>query len=145
MAIHQRATGIGRLSHVTLAVDDLDVATAWFVEKLGFEKRSDEEFEGASGKKGRWVTVAAPDDDLEIALLVPDKEMCDSAAVGALEASRGTDKWWTFSTDDCRETIAKLQSAGVTITQDPVDLPWGVQAMIADPSGNEFSIMEFAA
>jgi catechol 2,3-dioxygenase-like lactoylglutathione lyase family enzyme len=142
MAVHQRATGIARLSHLTLAVEDVEESLTWFTEMLGFEKRADEVFEGESGQEGRWVTVAAPGDDLEIALIVPDPKLCEAAAWGALEATRGTDHWWTFSTDDCRETVATLEAKGVTVTLEPVDLPWGVQAMIADPCGNEFTLME---
>jgi len=44
---------------------------------------------------------------------------------------------WAY-TDDCDATIARLRAAGVAITEEPADQPWGERvARVLDPDGNE--------
>jgi lactoylglutathione lyase len=44
---------------------------------------------------------------------------------------------WVY-TDDCDATIERLRTAGVTITEEPADQPWGERvARVLDPDGNE--------
>ncbi len=45
-------------------------------------------------------------------------------------------------TDDCRATYEELSAKGVTFLQEPVDRPYGVEAVFRDDSGNWFSLTE---
>lgn len=145
MALDQRSTGIDRLTVVTLVVDDQAAALEWYTDVLGFEKRADDPYEVPGGGEGRWITVAAPNDDLQISLVTADPDGYDPDDVADLEAMRGRDQGWTFTTTDCRGTVATLSERGVEITREPETYPWGVQAMFADPDGNEFGLIELAA
>ncbi len=47
---------------------------------------------------------------------------------------------WVY-TDDCDATVDRLRPAGVTITEEPTDQPWGERvARVLDPDGNEVII-----
>jgi catechol 2,3-dioxygenase-like lactoylglutathione lyase family enzyme len=105
-------TGITRLTHVTVLVDDQDEALAWYTEKLGFEKRADEQFGGGT----RWVTVApAPESDVEVVLQEPTSEFHGDRAE-TLRARVGEGTTWVLETDDCRATCEQLRARGVTVT-----------------------------
>jgi lactoylglutathione lyase len=44
---------------------------------------------------------------------------------------------WVYA-DDCDAAIERLRAAGVTVTEEPVDQPWGERvARVIDPDGNE--------
>ena len=44
---------------------------------------------------------------------------------------------WVY-TEDCDQAIERLRTAGVTVTEEPVDQPWGERvARVLDPDGNE--------
>ena len=135
--------GVESLDVVTLVVDDQEEALAFYTETLGFETRSDEEFV-MEGETGRWLTVGLPGQELEISL-VSVAPYYDEDTAEILEEKRGTQTWWTFGTEDCEASVAAMESAGVEITQAPREYPWGTEAMFADPFGNEFGLMEYAA
>ena len=47
---------------------------------------------------------------------------------------------WVY-TDDCDAVVERLRTAGVTITEEPTDQPWGERvARVRDPDGNEVII-----
>lgn len=138
--------GIESISHVTLVVPDQAEALEWYTETFGFEVRADEPFETPEGAEGRWITVGVPGQDgLEITLLSPDPALYPPEAVESYESWIGRLPPLVLSTGDCRETVAELESRGVTVTEEPVEYPWGTSAMIADPWGNEFNVMESLA
>jgi lactoylglutathione lyase len=44
---------------------------------------------------------------------------------------------WVYA-DSCDEAIERLRAAGVTVTEEPADQPWGERlARVLDPDGNE--------
>jgi lactoylglutathione lyase len=44
-------------------------------------------------------------------------------------------------TADCDAVVERLRAAGVTVTEEPVDQPWGERvARVLDPDGNEVII-----
>ena len=56
---------IRRICVITVVVEDQEEALQWYVENLGFEKRTDQKM----GADFRWVTVAPPDQkEVEITL-----------------------------------------------------------------------------
>jgi catechol 2,3-dioxygenase-like lactoylglutathione lyase family enzyme len=60
-----------RLGNVTVLVRDYGEALRFYTEVLEFEKRSDQPF----GPGARWVTVAAPGQDVQILLQKPEPAM----------------------------------------------------------------------
>lgn len=128
---------IEKLTHATMLVEDTDEAIEWYTDKLGFEKRADEEFEPGM----RWVTVAPPEGETEIVLQKPSEEFfTDEAATLRSRIGEGT--VWVVETDDCRGTVADLEDRGVTITSDPEEVPWGVSAMFEDCYSNPYNLVE---
>lgn len=130
---------ITSLSVVTIVVDDVDEALAFYTNLLGFEVRADEEF----GPGVRWVTVAPPmQDEVEIHLQELHPEMHGEEGAERLRELVGHNPAWSFQTDDCEGTSTELQSAGVTIVREPTERPYGVEAVFEDLYGNRFSLLE---
>jgi lactoylglutathione lyase len=52
---------------------------------------------------------------------------------------------WVY-TDDCDALVERLRAAGITISEEPADQPWGERiARVLDPDGNEVIIGQRAA
>jgi catechol 2,3-dioxygenase-like lactoylglutathione lyase family enzyme len=141
---------INGFSHVTCYVLDQDRAKEFYTEKLGFTLNTDttmgDGFEGA-GHGFRWLTVSPPDNPgLEIILADPrmgnDEE--SAAAIRALVA-KGALGPGVFATGDVRATYKELSARGVEFLQEPVERPYGLEAILRDDSGNWFSLTHQAA
>lgn len=138
---------ITRISHTCLYVLDQDVALAFYTEKLGFEVRADvtmgAEFEGA-GEGFRWLTVGPPDQQ-DVQFILADcgmghdeataRQLRELVATGALGTA-------VLATDDCRATFRELSARGVEFLSEPVERPYGVEAVFRDDSGNTFSLTQ---
>ena len=121
------------LTHATVVVKDYDDAIKSYTEKLGLELRMDNTF----GEGFRFVTVAVKGQDVEIVLHKPQ----DGQSGGPTEAANSI-HGLVFSTDDCHKDADGLKRRGVTITQGPEDVPWGVQAVFEDLYGNSHVLVE---
>ena len=117
------------LTHATLIVKDYDEALRWYTDKLGLEPRMDNLF----GEGNRFVTVGVQGQDVEIVLHKPD---------GDFDHAKSSVHGFVFGSDDCRKDADELRQRGVRITQDPEDVPWGVQALFEDLYGNSHVIVE---
>lgn len=119
---------IDKTTIVPIVVRDQDEALAFYVEKLGFDKRQD------YGQKGRprWLTVAPPGSELEFAL-VKGEYVVDPREDESVQ--------FTLTTPDCRAEAAKLEARGVTLSP-PIDMPFGTIAKFKDPDGNRFALLE---
>lgn len=131
---------ITRLSHVAIYVIDQERALRFYRDVLGFEVRMDATLDGF-----RWLTVGPRGQpDVSILIAVPAPPMFspeDGEAVKALVA-KGAFHGGVIETDDCRATYAELRAKGVTFLQEPVERPYGVEAVFRDDSGNWFSLTE---
>jgi lactoylglutathione lyase len=59
------------------------------------------------------------------------------AADAAAGASGQRFSLWVYA-DSCDEAVERLRGAGVTVTEEPADQPWGERvARALDPDGNE--------
>lgn len=143
MSTTQRQVGIESLAYVPIVVDDLDEALEFYTETLGFELTQDEEFE-IDGTTGRWVTIGLPGDNVQFSLRTDDEPYYDEDTNALMAARKGIETYYTFSTDDCEACVESLREAGVDITEEPVSYPWGTEAMFVDPTGNEYSLFEYA-
>lgn len=121
------ATRILDVGVVGVPVKDQDRALAFYVGRLGFEKRLDVPMPNG----GRWIMVAPPSATTAIALVAAD----DHAPAGVETGIR-------FTTTDAAADHAALQSRGVAVDE---LLRWpGVPAMFAfrDDDGNGLEVVE---
>ena len=133
---------IQRLSHSTLHVTDQDAAREFYVNKLGFELRMDQEAGGF-----RWLTVG-PKGQPEFQLILmkvgancgnddeSTRQIVSLLTGGKLGAAG------VFETADCRKTYEELAAKGVEFLAPPEDKFYGVEAVFRDPAGNRFSLTQ---
>jgi hypothetical protein len=47
-----------------------------------------------------------------------------------------------LQTDDCRRDYEDLKAKGVEFTQEPTEMPYGIEAVLRDDSGNFYSMTQ---
>jgi predicted enzyme related to lactoylglutathione lyase len=132
---------ITKHSHTTVYVLDQDRAKAFYTEKLGFEVRDD-----ARMGDFRWLTVAPktqPDACLVLMALEPNQFMDEeSCAMLKKLLEKGVLGGGVVETDNCRRTYEELEARGVEFISEPKEMPYGIEAVFKDDSGNFFSMGE---
>jgi catechol 2,3-dioxygenase-like lactoylglutathione lyase family enzyme len=139
--LRYHATMITRHSHTCVYVTDQDRARAFYTEKLGMEVRDDVRMGDF-----RWLTVAPktqPDACIVLMAIAPGPMLSDDHArqlrglveAGALGAG-------VLETDDCRRDHDELKAKGVQFTREPKEMPYGVEALMRDDSGNFYSLTQ---
>jgi predicted enzyme related to lactoylglutathione lyase len=122
-------------------VNDQDAAKRFYVDKLGFEVREDENM-----GPFRWLTVSPKGQkDLQLVLIpIMPSPMLAEADVASLRAllAKGALGMSILLTDDCQATYAELSAKGVQFTAPPTERPYGLEAMLKDDSGNTYSIVQ---
>ena len=115
-----------KIGTISIGVNDQDKALDFYVNKLGFEKITDQPM----SETERWLEVAPRGAETHITL--------------GLRNGMGGDKvgftGYVLHTDNIEETCATLKAHGVTITKEPISEPWGKWAQFVDPDGNEFGV-----
>ena len=123
---------IDQISHVTIIVPDQDEALTWFEDKLGFQKRVDDD---SSVPGVRWLSVVPNEDQgIEIVLFKAQDDK-DRAKIGK-------SPMWIFKTENCQSTTAELQKKGVTIVKANETWPWGISTIFEDLYGNYYNLVE---
>ncbi|MQY14646.1 hypothetical protein SRB5_48210 [Streptomyces sp. RB5] len=134
---------ITRLAIAPVWSTDQDRSLKFYTEKLGFEKVSDLTM-GEGGM--RWVTVCVPGKpETQLTLMdVHSGGGLDPDSAEALTAlvDKGVLGAMVLGTDDCRATYEELRKRGVEFVQEPVERPYGTEAILRDDSGNWFSLTE---
>jgi len=135
---------IQRLSHVSIYVIDQEAARDFYVNKLGFEIRTDATMDNGF----RWLTVGPKGQpDLEIALMpTAPSPMMDQETSDMLRTliRKGVMGAGVMDTADCRKTYEELKARGVEFTQPPTERFYGIEALLKDNSGNWFSLSQAA-
>jgi len=130
-----------KLSHVTVWVLDQDRAAGFYVDKLGFEIRTDQRLGGF-----RWLTVGPKGQkEIELVLLpVAKGPMLEEGTAQALRdvVQKGALCVGVLETDDCRATYEELRKKGVEFHAPPAERPYGVEAVFRDDSGNYYSVVQ---
>ena len=122
-----------QISTMMLYCRDQDEARDFYVEKLGFELRSDVEF----GESFRWLTVGVPGQDTVVCLMPigagphPPEVKQRAGELLALGGMMGG----ILETDDCRRDYERLRERGVEFTEEPEERFYGIDAGFRDPSG----------
>ena len=133
-----------QLTHVGVWVHDQDEALAFYTDQLGLELREDVTVPEMGSF--RWLTVGLPgQDDVAITLLaIPGPPVFDEETSGKLRelVSKGATAGLFFAADDIHGTYEELKSRGVEFLQEPTEQPYGVDAGLRDPSGNQMRMAE---
>ena len=121
---------IGTLSLVIVPATDQDRSIDFYVDDLGFEKRTDVPF----GDKYRWVEVYPPSGTAGIAL-APPREGIDAV---------GVQTGISLTTDDIDASHAHLKSRGVDVDAEVSRMGGPVPPMFwfRDPDGNTLLVVE---
>ncbi len=124
------ASGISAINLVAVPSPDQDRSIAFYVDVLGFEKRTDVPF----GDSYRWVEVYPPAGTTGIALAPPRED-------GPVGVETGI----TLTTSDVEETHAALRGREVDV-DDVMRMGGPVPPMFffRDPDGNTLLIVEQA-
>ncbi|HEX2914406.1 MAG TPA: VOC family protein [Chloroflexia bacterium] len=125
-----------KLDHITLIVRDQQEALSFYTEKLGFDKRSD----NPMGPSARWITVAAPGDDVEIVFQSPEWFEGEERANKAAQV--GQNPAVVFGVDDCQAVYEAWSGKGVQFASKPENTGWGVQAVALDLYGNSLVLVQ---
>jgi catechol 2,3-dioxygenase-like lactoylglutathione lyase family enzyme len=133
---------IQRLSHITIYVLDQDAAFDFYINKLGFEVRTDARMDGGF----RWLTVGPKGQpDLEIALMPSAPgPMMDQETSNMLRAliQKGAIGSGVLETADCQKTYEELSAKGVEFSSPPQERFYGIEALFKDNFGNWFSLTQ---
>jgi catechol 2,3-dioxygenase-like lactoylglutathione lyase family enzyme len=133
---------VQKLSHVTLFVTNQDQAKDFYVNKLGFEVRTDHTMDNGF----RWLTVGARNQpDVEIVLMEPQPgQLLDEEAAQAVRMllRKGVLGAGVLQVDDCRKTYEELKQKGVQFAGAPEERFYGVEAIMKDGVGNWFSMTQ---
>ena len=133
-----------QLANVQVWVHDQDEALAYYTEKLGLELREDVTVPEMGNF--RWLSVGVPgQDDVAIVLMaVPGPPVFEEETRAQIHAllAKGASGGLFFTTDDCRATYEELKGRGVEFTQEPTEQPYGIDAGLRDPSGNQFRMVQ---
>jgi catechol 2,3-dioxygenase-like lactoylglutathione lyase family enzyme len=122
-------TGLTQVSTVMVPVADQDEAIAFYVDKLGFEKRVDTPF----GDGNRWVEVAPPGAATTVALVQPREG--EATAIETRVA---------FASADIDADHATLRERGVDVDEEVMRMGGPVPPMFffRDQDGNRLLTVE---
>jgi catechol 2,3-dioxygenase-like lactoylglutathione lyase family enzyme len=135
-------TLITHLEYVSVQVKDQEAARNFYVDVLGFEVDEDKSYPDGQ----RWLTVKAPGAQTKLVLFADphaheEGGCCGSGGCG----SCGPSYAWTgmvLGTEDVQAAYDELSGRGVTFLQEPQEKPWGKDALLADPDGNVFNLVQ---
>jgi catechol 2,3-dioxygenase-like lactoylglutathione lyase family enzyme len=132
------------LAHVNQWVRDQDEALAFYTEKLGLELRDDVTVPEMGNF--RWLTVGpVGQPDVAVVLMaIPGPPVFDPDTAAKLQEvmTKGAAGGLFFATDDCRRTYEDLRAKGVEFNQEPMERPYGIDAGLRDPSGNQIRLIQ---
>jgi catechol 2,3-dioxygenase-like lactoylglutathione lyase family enzyme len=132
---------ITKHSHSTVYVADQDRAKAFYTEKLGLEVREDVRMGNF-----RWLAVGPktqPDHHI-VLMLIGSGPTMTPAQTDALRdlVKTGAIGGGVFSTDDCKRDYEDFKAKGVEFSREPKEMPYGVEAVFKDDSGNFWSLTQ---
>jgi predicted enzyme related to lactoylglutathione lyase len=117
-----------RIAMTSVYVDDEERAHAFYGEVLGFETRTNLDLGGA-----RFITVAAPGQDVELLLEPGDSPLAEQYRRGLREAGLPC---IVLGVDDLRAEYERLGGLGVRFTQPPTEHGPVLSAVLDDTVGN---------
>jgi catechol 2,3-dioxygenase-like lactoylglutathione lyase family enzyme len=124
------ASPLGAISLVAVPTVEQDRSIEFYVEKLGFEKRTDTPF----GDKYRWVEVYPPAGSTGIALAPPPEG----------DQSKPTQTGIILTSENIDATHEQLRSSGVDVDEQVARMGGPVPPMFwfRDPEGHTLLVVE---
>jgi catechol 2,3-dioxygenase-like lactoylglutathione lyase family enzyme len=123
--------------HVTLLVRDYDEAIAFYVGRLGFTLVEDT-YRPEQDK--RWVLVAPPGSTGTSLLLARASTPTQAARIGDPTGGRVA---LFLQTDDFARDYRRYLQAGVEFVREPVVQAYGTVAVLRDPYGTLWDLIEY--
>lgn len=122
----------------SIPVLDQEEALDFYSTHLGFEVRDDIDLGFM-----RWLTVALPGGEQLLLELVGGPQHDESTATQVRElVTKGAMGGLFLVSSDVHATYAALRDAGVEISEEPVEQPYGTDFGIRDPFGNRIRISQ---
>jgi catechol 2,3-dioxygenase-like lactoylglutathione lyase family enzyme len=123
-----------RINLASVLVDDQEKALRFYTEILGFLKKTDIPL-----GEYRWLTLVSPDapDGTEL-LLEPDGHPAAKPFKQAL-VDDGI-PYTSFAVEDVAAEFERLSALGVRFTQEPLEMPSVITAVLDDTCGNLIQI-----
>ena len=132
---------LNAITITSMYVLDQDAALDFYVGKLGFEVKVDQQFGPM-----RFLTVALPGDPDHAVLLelpAPPSVSADVAEQVRDLVTKGAGGGHLFlRTDDAHKTHAELQERGVELPEEPTVQPYGIDFGFRDPFGNHIRVAQ---
>jgi uncharacterized glyoxalase superfamily protein PhnB len=132
-----------KIASAHLWVHDQDVALKYWTERVGMEVREDVSLPDL---QFRWLTVGPPgQDDLSIVLMaVPGEPVMDEATKKQVLdlTAKGFAGTVFLQTDDCQKSYEEMKARGVEFTEEPHEMPYGIDCGFRDPSGNSVRLTQ---
>src|SRR3982751_2634108 len=133
-----------QIANAHLWVHDQDEALAFYTQKVGMEVRADVTLPELGDF--RWLAVAPPDQpDISIVLMaIPGPPVMDAETAEQVKSlmAKGFAGTVFFTTDDVQAAYEELKSRGVEFTEEPTEMPYGIDSAFRDPSGNNFRLTQ---
>ena len=135
-----------KIASAQLWVHDQDVALKYWTQNVGMEVRQDVSLPEL--EHFRWLTVGPPgQDDVSIVLMaIPGPPVMDDATRDQVSdvMAKGFAGTVFLTTDDCQATYDELKARGVEFTEEPHEMPYGIDCGFRDPSGNSVRLTQLA-
>jgi catechol 2,3-dioxygenase-like lactoylglutathione lyase family enzyme len=126
-----------KIAMTSVLVDDQEKALRFYTDVLGFAVKND-----IPMGEHRWLTVVSPEspDGVEL-VLEPDGHPAARPFKEALVADGIP--FTAFAVDDVQAEFQRLTAAGVTFTQEPLQMGPVTTAVLDDTCGNLIQIASF--
>jgi uncharacterized glyoxalase superfamily protein PhnB len=134
-----------KIASAQVWVHDQDVALKYWTERVGMEVRQDVSLPELDF---RWLTVGPPgQDEVSIVLMaVPGEPVMDEATKKQVLdlTAKGFAGTVFLTTQDCQASYEQLKARGVEFTEEPHEMPYGIDCGFRDPSGNSVRLTQLA-
>jgi uncharacterized glyoxalase superfamily protein PhnB len=134
-----------KIASAQLWVHDQDVALKYWTQNVGMEVRQDVSLPELNF---RWLTVGPPgQDDVSIVLMaIPGPPVMDDATRDQVSdvMAKGFAGTVFLTTDDCQASYDEMKARGVEFTEEPHQMPYGIDCGFRDPSGNSVRLTQLA-
>jgi uncharacterized glyoxalase superfamily protein PhnB len=136
-----------KIASAQLWVHDQEVALKYWTEKVGMEVRQDVSLADLD-PSFRWLTVGPPgQDDMSIVLMaVPGEPVMDETTRKQVLdlVAKGFAGTVFLTTENCQASYEEMKSRGVEFTEEPHQMPYGIDSGFRDPSGNSVRLTQLA-
>jgi uncharacterized glyoxalase superfamily protein PhnB len=136
-----------KIASAQLWVHDQEVALKYWTEKVGMEVRQDVSLSDLD-PSFRWLTVGPPgQDDMSIVLMaVPGEPVMDETTRKQVLdlVAKGFAGTVFLTTENCQASYEEMKSRGVEFTEEPHQMPYGIDSGFRDPSGNSVRLTQLA-